>query len=192
MRDDNTARFGWLGLALGLALTASTAAAQQPSRPIALDAATVAARAEAARNLVPLLEDVKKRAVNRTQVQMGGGAPNSPFTGTQTTLLSMTVSKRDTVVDPQVIQAMDRLMKWQAGDRASSADAVLFDAWLSELSSKATALSLQSSGGACDTDCVVRTMTQLNERWGESPRTRAELRDQALLEAMIAAVKTSK
>jgi hypothetical protein len=192
MRDSHTARFGWLALALLVALMSEGPAAQQPGRPVELDAATVAMRADAARNLVPLLEDVKKRAVNRTQIQMGGGAPDSPFAGTQTTLLSMTVSKRDTVVDPQVIQAMDRLMKWQAGDRASSADAALFDAWLSELSSKATALSLQSSGGACDTDCVVRTMTQLNERWGESPRTRGELRDQALLEALTAAVKSTK
>lgn len=185
------ARTDWLAVWLGVVLAAGVATAQQPTRPIELDAATVAARREAARNLVPLLEDVKKRAVSRTQVQMGG-APNSPFTGTQTTLFSVTVGKRDTVVDPQVIQAMDRLMKWQAGDRAAGQDSALFDAWLAELSAKATALSLQSSGGACDTACVVRTMTQLNERWGESPRTRAELRDQALLEALIEAVKASK
>lgn len=186
------ARTVWLAAWLGVVLAAGVATAQQPTRPIELDAATVAARREAARNLVPLLEDVKKRAVNRTQVQMGGGAPDSPFAGTPTTLFSVTVGKRDTVVDPQVIQAMDRLMKWQAGDRANARDAALFDAWLAELSAKATALSLQSSGGACDTACVVRTMTQLDERWGQSSRTRAELRDQALLEAMIEAVKASK
>jgi hypothetical protein len=44
--------------------------AQQP-KPIELDATTLAARTEAARSLVPLLEDVKKRATAPVNVQQG-------------------------------------------------------------------------------------------------------------------------
>lgn len=164
-------------------------AAQQP-KPIELDATTLAARTQAARSLVPLLEDVKKRATATISVQPGG-APPSPFTGQQSTLLAFTLSKRPPV-DPRVVQAMDRLLKWIPGDRSDEAQARLFDEWLNQLSLKATGLKLQTSPGACDTGCVVETMTQLDDTWGQSPRDRAEQRDGVLLDALAEAVKTVK
>ena len=101
-----------------LLLLASSAGvdAQQPM-PIELDAATLAARTEAARSLVPLLQDVKRRAESRVNVQTGGATAESPFAGTNTTLFAMTVGQKNTPADPQVVQAMDRLLKWQPGDR---------------------------------------------------------------------------
>ncbi len=169
----------------------SVHAQAQPPRTVELDAATLAARTAAAQRLVPLLKDVKNRATGRYNVQTGS-APNSPITGQQSTLFSVTVGKRDSTVAPEVVAAMDELMKWRAGDRSAAKEAALFDAWLEELSRKATALQLATTGGACDTGCVVKTMTELNTTWGESPRTRAELRDQALLEALTEVVKARK
>ena len=163
--------------------------AQQP-RPIELDATTLAARTQAARSLVPLLEDVKKRATAPVNVQQGNPPP-SPFTGQQSTLLSFSLSKRPPV-DPRVIQAIDRLLKWSPGDRSDEAQARLFDEWLNQLSRKATGLKLQASAVACDTACVVETMTQLDDTWGDATRDRAEQRDGVLLDALNEAVKAVK
>ena len=180
-----------LAVALFLVLTSSAGAGAQQPRTIELDAATLAARTEAARSLVPLLQDVKRRAESRVTVQPGGATADSPFAGTNTTLFAMTIGQKSTPVDPQIVQAMDRMLKWQPGDRTVP-EAALFDEWLNQLSRKATALSVQSSATACDTNCVVSTMTKLNETWGESTRQRAEVRDQALLEAFTDAVKNTK
>jgi len=180
-----------LAVALFLVLASSAGAGAQQPRTIELDAATLAARTEAARSLVPLLQDVKRRAESRVTVQPGGATADSPFAGTNTTLFAMTIGQKSTPVDPQIVQAMDRMLKWQPGDRTVP-EAALFDEWLNQLSRKATALSVQSSATACDTNCVVSTMTKLNETWGESTRQRAEVRDQALLEAFTDAVKNTK
>ena len=180
-----------VAVALSLSVSSSAGAAAQQPTPIELDAATLSARTEAARSLVPLLQDVKRRAESRVNVQTGGATADSPFAGTNTTLFAMTIGQKSTPVDPQVVQAMDRLLKWQPGDRTVP-EAALFDEWLNQLSRKATALSVQASATACDTNCVVSTMTKLNETWGESTRQRAEVRDQALLEALTDAVKRTK
>jgi len=180
-----------VAVALSLLMASSAGADAQQPMPIELDAATLSARTEAARSLVPLLQDVKRRAESRVTVQPGGATADSPFAGTNTTLFAMTIGQKNTPADPQVVQAMDRLLKWQPGDRTVP-EAALFDEWLNQLSRKATALSVQSSATACDTNCVVSTMTKLNETWGESPRQRAEMRDQALLEALTDAVKRTK
>jgi Penicillin amidase len=181
-----------LAVAILLVLASSAGAgAQQPDKVLELDAATLAARTEAARSLVPLLQDVKRRAESRVTVQPGGATADSPFAGTNTTLFAVTVGQKSTPVDPQVVQAMDRLLKWQPGDRTVP-EAALFDEWLNQLSRKASALTLQTSATACDTECVVSTMTKLNETWGDSPRQRTDLRDQALLEALTDAVRGKK
>lgn len=166
-----------------------SAFAQQP-KSIELDATTLAARTQAARSLVPLLEDVKKRATAPVNVQQGNPPP-SPFTGQQSTFLSFSISKRPPV-DPRVVQAMDRLLKWTPGDRSDEAQARLFDEWLNQLSRKATGLKLQTSAVACDTQCVVETMTQLDDTWGDATRDRAEQRDGVLLDALNEAVKNVK
>lgn len=181
----------WLSsLTLFALLSTAHAGAAQPRRPIELDATTLAARTEAAKSLVPLLQDVKRRATSNVNVQPGGAAP-SPFTGQQSTLLSFSLSKRPPT-DPRVIQAMDGLLKWKPGDRSDEAQARLFDEWLNELSLRATGLKLRTGAGACDTACVVQTMTKLDETWAGSARERAEQRDGVLLDALAEAVKNVK
>lgn len=180
-----------VAVALSLLLASPAGVGAQQPTTIELDAATLAERTAAARSLVPLLQDVKRRAESKVTVQPGGATADSPFAGTNTTLFAITVGQKSTPVDPQVVQAMDRLLKWQPGDRTVP-EAALFDEWLNQLSRKATALSVQSSATACDTNCVVSTMTKLNETWGESTRQRSEVRDQALLEALTDAVKRTK
>ena len=168
-------------------LWASPVAAQ--TTPPSVSVSSAAARAEAARTLVPLLKPVKQRAESKLRVQAGGGAPKSPFAGIPTTAVSITLSGRDTPPDPEVMQAMDRLLKWKPEDRGDSRDSQLFDRWLGELERRATALTIKSGSGACDIECVMRTMTVLDETWGSSPRLRDELRDQTLLDALTTVVK---
>jgi len=179
-----------VAIAIVLLVASPAIAAPQQSPSIELDATTLAERTQAARSLLPLLQDVKRRAESRTTVQTGGANNTSPFTGTNTTLFAVTIGQKNTPVDPQVVEALNRLVKWEPGDR-TAAEAALFDEWLNQLSRKATALTVQSSA-ACDTNCVVATMTKLDETWGESARQRAETRDQALLEALTQAVKGTK
>ena len=161
---------------------------QQPPRPIELDAATLAARTEAARTLIPLLQDVKEKATARYQVGRGS-VPDSPFTGTQTTAVAITIGKKNVPVDPQVVQAMDKLLGWEPGDRSATEEAALFDEWLSQLSRRASAIATKRGQVSCDTDCVVKTMTSLDDGWGSAEKQRPENRDQVLLETFTEAVK---
>jgi hypothetical protein len=167
------------------------AQSQQPPRPIELDAATLAARTEAARTLIPLLEDVKAKATARYQVGRGS-VPDSPFTGTQTTAVAITIGKKNVPVDPQVVQAMDKLLGWEPGDRSATEEAALFDQWLTQLSRRASAIATKRGLVSCDTDCVVKTMTSLDDGWGSAEKQRPDNRDQVLLETFTEAVKGKK
>ena len=164
---------------------------QQPPRPIELDAATLEARTEAARSLIPLLEDVKEKAAARYQVERGS-VPDSPFTGTQTTAVAISIGKKNTPVDPQVVKAMEQLLEWEPGDRSDIEQAALFDAWLVQLSRRASAIATKRGLVSCDTDCVVKTMTSLDDGWGSAERQRPDNRDQVLLDTFIDAVKRKK
>jgi len=166
------------------------AQSQQPQR-IELDAATLAARTEAARSLIPLLEPVKEKAQARYDVGKGT-VPDSPFAGTQTTAVAITIGKKNRPVDPQVVQAMERLMQWEPGNRASTEDAALFDTWLGELSRRTSSIATKRGIVSCDTGCVVQTITVLDEAWGKDERQREENRDQLLLETFAEAVKKKK
>jgi len=171
---------------LATTLNLTSLHAQQPTTRIELDAATMAARTDAARAIIPLLHDVRERATSRMQVDTGG-APPSPFTGTQTTLFSVTLGKRKPV-DPQVVEAIDRLLKWEPGNRSATYEAALFDRWFDQLSARASSISTQRGQVSCDTACVARTMTALDETWGKAS-DRAETRDEVLLETLVEAVK---
>ena len=71
-----------------LAVAPDAGAAAPPREPIALGATKVQ-RDEAARGLLPLLSDVRRRA--EAPVKVGPGTvPDSPFAGTQTTLFAFT------------------------------------------------------------------------------------------------------
>ncbi len=165
-----------------------TASAQTP--PIVLGA-TVAQRHEAARALVPLLEDVKAHAEPAVALRPGS-APNSPFTGQPSTLFAFTLSKRSVAVDPRVVAAMDQLLTWDVGASAPNGadeNTRLFDKWLVELEARTSvALRLKGEAGLCDVNCVVSRLTTLNEAWGSSPKNRADVRDEMILEALKAAV----
>ena len=103
-------------LAAGLALPCAAEQAKPAQQPqvIELDAATLAAHTEAARDLIPLLEPVKEKASSRYEIEKGS-VPDSPFTGTQTTLFAVTIGKKNQPVDPQVLNAMEKLLKWEPG-----------------------------------------------------------------------------
>ncbi len=161
---------------------------QNPS-PIVLGA-TAAQRHEAARALVPLLKDVKGHAQPGATVKPGT-TPDSPFTGTQTTLFAFTLSKRSVPVDPRVVTAMNRLLDWNVGAQGQEENARLFDRWLVELEARSSAAGrLRGDVGLCDVTCVVARMTTLNEAWSSSPKNRADVRDEMLLEALKVAVLT--
>lgn len=164
---------------------------QQPPRTIELDAATLAARTEAARSLIPLLGDVREKAVARYQTEKGS-VPDSPFAGTQTTLFAITIGKKNQPVDPQVVQAMDRLLQWEPGDRSSAEESALFDTWLAELSKRASAIATKRGQVSCDTGCVVKTISALDDSWGTVEKQRPDNRDQMLLETFTEAVKRKK
>lgn len=160
--------------------------AQTP--PQILVGSTTAERREAARALVPLLKDVKAHA-QAGPTMKPGTVPNSPFTGTQTTLFAFTISKRSVPVDPRVVEAMDRLLTWNIA-ASDDGNAQVFDRWLVELEARSSGALRLKGGGLCDVKCVVARMTALDDTWGSSPRNRADVRDELLLEAMRVAVLT--
>ena len=171
-------------------LTATLAASQTPAttarEPIALGA-TTAQRNEAARVLVPLLRDVRRRAQSPVEVRPGT-VPDSPFAGTQTTLFAFSVSKRAVPVDTRVVAAMDRLLAWQIDEAAEGDTGRLFDQWLSELMVKNAGAVVMQGGPPCDVACVAKRMNTIDESWGANPRGRVESRDTLLLDALTAAV----
>ena len=171
----------------GLAVVPGAAPAQTP--PQIVLGATTAQRREAARALVPLLKTVKAHAQPGTTVKPGGSVPDSPFTGTQTTLFAFTLSKRSVPVDPRVIAAMDRLIAWNIDAGGGADNAALFDRWLVEMEARSSgALRLKGESGLCDVNCVVARMTTLDTTWGTSPKGRADARDELLLDALRVAV----
>lgn len=176
---------------IGAALFVSVSPAssgQNPSQIVL--GATTAQRHEAARALVPLLKGVKAHAQPGATVKPGT-VPDSPFAGTQTTLFAFTLSKRSVPVDPRVVTAMNRLLDWNVGAPGQEENARLFDRWLIELEARsAAAVRLKGESGLCDVACVVARMTTLNEAWSRSPRNRADVRDEMLLEALRVAVLT--
>lgn len=182
------------GLALALASPAIAAGAQltlpqstPPAAPQIVIGATTAQRQEAARKLVPLLKKVQTHAQPGTSVAPGSAAP-SPFTGAQSTLFAFTVSKRSVPVEPRVLMAMNRLLDWNVGAPGRDEEARLFDRWLEELESRASAAVRLSGGGICDVNCIVGRMTTLDDAWGSDPRGRDDARDELLLDALKAAV----
>lgn len=171
-------------IAMAASFTALGAAAQLPQIVIG---ATVAQRQEAARALVPLLKGVRTHAQPGATLKPGT-VPDSPFAGTQTTLFAFTLSKRSVPVDQRVVTAMNRLLDWNIGASGNDDIAQLFDRWLIELEARSTGALRLSGGGLCDVNCIVKRMTTLDETWGSSPRNRADVRDELLLEALRVAV----
>lgn len=158
-----------------------------PATPQIVIGATTAQRQEAARKLVPLLKNVQAHAQPGATVSPGS-APPSPFAGAQSTLFAFTISKRSVPVEPRVLTAMNRLLDWNVGAPGREEEARLFDRWLQELESRASAAVRLSGGSVCDVNCIVGRMTTLDESWGGDPRGRDDARDELLLDALRAAV----
>jgi hypothetical protein len=181
-------------LAIGLSLPAAAdqaKPAQQQPQTIELDAASMAAHTQAARSLIPLLEPVKEKATQRYQVEKGS-VPDSPFTGTQTTAVAVTIGRKNQPVDPQVVKAMEKLLDWEPGDRSAKEETALFDAWMAELSKRASSIATKKGIVACDTGCVVQTVTALDDAWGKDARERSANRDQLLYDTFVDAVRKKK
>lgn len=174
-------------LAWCIVAAASSIGHAQTAPPPIVIGATVAQRQEAARALIPLLKDVRTHAQPGATVKPGT-VPDSPFAGTQTTLFAFTVSKRSVPVDLRVVTAMNRLLDWNIGASGRDDLAQLFDKWLIELEARSSGAMRLSGGGLCDVNCVVKRMTTLDETWGSSPRNRADVRDELLLDALKVAV----
>jgi hypothetical protein len=83
---------------------------------------------------------------------------------------------------------MNELLDWNVSAGGRSDLAQLFDRWLIELEARSTGAMRLNGGGLCDVNCVVKRMTTLNETWGSSPRNRADVRDELLLDALKVAV----
>jgi hypothetical protein len=170
------------------ALVAAGAWAQEPARPEIALGATTAQRNEAARALIPLLGDVKRRAEPGVKVAPADRVPDSPFAGTQTTLFAFSITRKSTPVDVRVVEAMERLLAWEIGAPGRADTGRLFDEWLGELMQRTAGAVALQGGPACDVTCVARRMTTLDETWGASPRGRSETRDGLLLDALAEVV----
>lgn len=179
-----------LAAAIAAPVLAQQPAPSKPQQQVDIEAQT-AQRQVAATTVVPLLRDVRKQAQGGVQMRQGD-PPNSPFTGTQTTLFSMSVSKREPA-PPEVLKALDRLIEWNPGDRMAEADARLFDDVFDDVSTRMLALGAQVEAGVkCDRACILSRLTKLDETWGPDPRRRAAVRDQMLLDAVTSVVEARK
>lgn len=137
----------------------------------------------AARILVPLLKSVKQRWQPRLGVGPGPSSP-SPFTGRQSTVVSVGVGKQEVPVDPKVSSAVDQLLSWKIGSADDSAATVLFDHWLEQLTVSAAAVGLRD----CDSACLMARFPKPDGVFGRSRAQREQTRDQLLIDALTAAV----
>lgn len=144
---------------------------------------------KAARTLVPLLKGVRERLQPRVTVQPGT-LPPSPFTGQQSTVAAVQVGKTEVQVDEGVRQALDRLLAWNRQLEPETADATLFVYWLDRVRVKAASVRPPGSTSIeCDTACAIERFTKPGEAFGDTRKSREDMRDQLLLEALIDAVK---
>ena len=143
---------------------------------------------EVAQSLVPLLRDVRRSIEPRLTVEPGTASP-SPITGQNSTLIAVRVGRRSIDVEPEVIEAMDRLLAWNRRQALSAGDRVLVEAWLEALRVKVLA-KLAASGKAvdCDDACVLRHLTGDGELFGRTKSEQRETRNELLLSALAEAV----
>ena len=142
----------------------------------------------AARALVPLLKDV--RASVQPQISVGPGElPPSPFTGRNSTLFAVRIGVRSRQIDEKVVQAMDRLLRWDTRQPLDASDRDLVDRWLDELEVKVLGrLAAAGLPVECNEVCVVQRLTNPDSVFGVNAREQKEARDDILLEALIEAV----
>lgn len=157
----------------------------QPGRPAAGPAEI------AARQLVPLLRDVRRRLDPQIGVRPGT-LPPSPFTGRNSTLFAVTIGVTSMDVDQAVLKAIDRLLAWDPDEPLAPRDRELLAAWLDELQVRVLSrMAARGQGVRCEDPCVVQHLTSPDATFGATPREQVETRDAIMLEALAAAVETT-
>jgi hypothetical protein len=115
--------------------------------------------------------------------------PPSPITGRQSTLFAVRIGIRSRQLDEKVVQAMDRLLRWDTRQPLGAEDHALVERWLEALQVKVLArLAAARLPVACDVECVVQRLTNPDSVFGASGKDRQEARDDLLLQALVEAV----
>lgn len=141
--------------------------------------------AVAARALVPLLKDVRARIEPRIAVEPGT-LPPSPITGRDSTLFAVRIGVRSRQVDEKVVEAMDRLLRWDTRQPLSAGDGDLVERWIEALQVKVLSrLAAASLPVQCDEMCVVQRLTNPDSVFGPTAKEQQETRDEILLQALI-------
>ena len=142
-----------------------------------------------ARTLAPLLADI--RAELKRNVSVGPGTlPPSPFTGRRAVIAAVRVGWRGVDVQPEVVEAMDRLLKWHKSKGAlPEEDRPLVERWVEGLRVRVLArLAARQQATDCDDRCVGAHLTQPEALFQGSARQRREERDDVLLDTFSRAV----
>jgi hypothetical protein len=142
-----------------------------------------------AQTLVPLLDAI--RADLGPKVTIGPGTlPPSPITGRSAALVAIRVGFRDLEVEPEVLEAIDRLLQVQRRkETLAEADRSLIERWVDELRVKVLArLAGRGQAVECDDLCLAGHLTQADAVFEGDARARKAERDYVLLEALRSAV----
>ena len=139
----------------------------------------------AARELMPLLKDIREQIKPRLSVEPGT-LPPSPITGRSSTLFAVRVGIKSVDVPPRVVEGIDRLLKWDQRQPLNSTDAVWVERVVEEVQVDLMGL-LVASGRepGCDEKCVIEHLTNPGALFGPTSRERRERRDELLLNALI-------
>jgi hypothetical protein len=145
-----------------------------------------------ARELIPLLKDVRQSIGSRPTIEPGT-LPPSPITGRNSTLIAFRVFGRSIEVAPSVVEAMDRLLRWNQQLPLKPADRALVEEWVQNLRVKVLGrLAARGKGIGCDDACLIGHLTRPAALFGSTRHEREEARDDLLLTALADAVKSAE
>lgn len=179
-----------LALLLPLAFGGSSAARQIPMSTPAGNTQPDEV-ATAARQLLPLLRDVR-RAIDGQVTAQPAALPPSPFTGRSSTIAAVRVGWDGREVSEDVIRAMDRLLAWNPDTPLVAADRALAEQWLEALRIKVVGRMAASARGVdCDQPCVVLRLSNPDTLFGATPDEQRATRDRLLVDAFVEAVESS-
>jgi hypothetical protein len=149
-------------------------------------------RAEAARELVPLLNGIERRVSSRIKLEPGELMP-SPYSGSRGTLFAFRIVDGRARLDERVREAIDRLLAWHKAPGAGGSPATgLADVWMDHLVLKVGGMAEPGPGqrpGMCDVTCTVSSLLDPPASFGRTGRERQEARDWILLDALAEAVE---
>ena len=145
-----------------------------------------------ARSVVPLLKDVRRGIESKVSIEPAT-LPPSPITGRSSTLFAFRVGVKSIDVPPGVVEAMDRLLRWDARQPLSEADRELVERWRQALRIKILGrlAATGAKGVGCDDQCVTAQLTSPGALFGRSRREQIDGRNELLLNALSEAVSDS-